>query len=329
MGKHRRTRTRAPFVAMPLVAVPVAVALLGAGEDVPVPAAAAQPIAYGADGTLADGHGPAAVEVVPVPPGTSAIPPVALRGYAKAAELVGRTHPECGLTWPLLAAIGQAQTGHAAATGLDDDGDTIIPSLGPVLDGSAGRARIPDTDGGVWDGDARWDRAVGPMRLLPSVWSEHGRDASGDGVAIPHNVADAALGVGRYLCATGADLSTPGDVADAVYRFHGTSEFVATVLSWRNAFDPGQAMTTSAAAGPTTSAKPAAPKPPAAQAPAPRPPAPQAPAPQAPAPQAPAAKAPAPTQRPPAPAPAPAPAPSDGQLPGEEWYEWGKWLPGR
>lgn len=319
MGKHRSRRTPTPLVAVPLVAVPVAVALaLGSTGETPPPvhAAAGQSIAYGADGTVPDGTGPAAgVETATqaaAPPGAPAIPPVALRGYAAAAQLVSVTHPGCGLTWPLLAAIGQAQSGHAAATGFDTHGDTVAPDLGPVMDGAGGRPAVRDTDGGVWDGDTHWDRPVGPMRLLPAVWAEHGRDASGDGVAIPHNVADAALATARYLCATGADLTDPRERAEAVYRFHGTTEFVGTVLAWRSALDPSTPKTTTAAPKPKPSPKPkAAPKP----APQPKPVAP------APAQQT----APRPTTQRPA-APAPRPAPADQPLPGEQWYDWGKWI---
>src|SRR5687767_9098537 len=64
-----------------------------------------------------------------------------------------------------------------------------------------GFASIVDTDGGVLDGDARWDRAVGPMRFIPSTWQLVGRDGNGDGIADPFSIDDAALSAAAYLCA--------------------------------------------------------------------------------------------------------------------------------
>src|SRR3546814_20580862 len=62
--------------------------------------------------------------------------------------------------------------------------------------------------GGRWDGDARWDRAVGPMQFIPGTWKSFGVDGSGDGLADPNNVFDAATAAARYLCHGGNDRST-------------------------------------------------------------------------------------------------------------------------
>jgi membrane-bound lytic murein transglycosylase B len=88
---------------------------------------------------------------------------------------------------------------------------------------------IPDTDGGALDGDAVWDRAVGPMQFIPSTWAEWGTDGSGDGVADPQNIDDAALSAARYLCGAGADLSVSQNWLDAIWSYNGTTEYVSRV----------------------------------------------------------------------------------------------------
>ncbi len=55
------------------------------------------------------------------------------------------------------------------------------PVRGPALSGGAFSA-IRDTDGGRYDGDPVWDRAVGPMQFIPGTWRIWGADGNGDGV---------------------------------------------------------------------------------------------------------------------------------------------------
>src|SRR3546814_8911702 len=40
---------------------------------------------------------------------------------------------------------------------------------GIPLDGTRS-ARIDDTDGGRWDGDSQWDRAMGALQFIPDTW---------------------------------------------------------------------------------------------------------------------------------------------------------------
>lgn len=63
-----------------------------------------------------------------------------------------------------------------------------------------GFATVVDTDDGVLDGNADWDRAIGPMQFLPETWSRWATDGNGDGVADPHNLYDAATSATRFLC---------------------------------------------------------------------------------------------------------------------------------
>ena len=63
-----------------------------------------------------------------------------------------------------------------------------------------GFAVIVDSDGGRLDGNAEWDRAIGPMQFLPETWSRWAVDGNGDGVADPHNLYDATATAARFLC---------------------------------------------------------------------------------------------------------------------------------
>ena len=92
---------------------------------------------------------------------------------------------------------------------LDDGGNVLPPVRGPRLDGSIVDTRaVQDTDGGRLDGDALYDRAMGPFEFIPETWKRYGVDANGDGVASPDNIDDASLAAGRYLCADGRNLAT-------------------------------------------------------------------------------------------------------------------------
>ena len=98
-----------------------------------------------------------------------------------------------------------------------------------------GTAVIRDSDGGKWDGDAMWDRAVGPMQFLPGSWLYWGKDGNSDGVSDPHNVFDATVAAGYLLCSAG-DLSNPATVGRAVLRYNHSASYVATVLKWAAAY---------------------------------------------------------------------------------------------
>jgi len=165
------------------------------------------------------------------------IPERALQAYAFAALVLQGQNPHCRLGWTTLAAIGSIESGHASHGGarLSAAGTAEPPILGPLLDGRD-FAGIPDSDGGTLDGNASWDRAVGPMQFIPETWARYGVDANGDGVADPQNIDDAALTAGRYLCASGGDLSTGPGWSAAVYSYNHSHEYVLTVLSQANSY---------------------------------------------------------------------------------------------
>ncbi|MEY2275625.1 lytic murein transglycosylase, partial [Streptomyces sp. BF23-19] len=163
--------------------------------------------------------------------GAQGIPASVLAAYQGAEKKVGQSDPGCGLRWQLLAAIGKVESGQARGGQVDAAGTTLRPILGPVLDGN-GFANISDTDGGAYDGDSRYDRAVGPMQFIPSTWAAWGQDADGDGRRNPNNVHDAALAAARYLCAGSRDLRVDADLDRSVLSYNRSTEYLRTVRSW-------------------------------------------------------------------------------------------------
>jgi Transglycosylase SLT domain len=99
-----------------------------------------------------------------------------------------------GMSWTVLAAIGQIESGDGANNG---------PS-------SAG--------------------AVGPMQFLPSTWAVWGITAFGQ--PGPPNIMDpydAVPSAARYLCAAGA--GTPAGLPGAIFAYNHASWYVAEVLA--------------------------------------------------------------------------------------------------
>lgn len=162
--------------------------------------------------------------------GQTGIPERALRAYVAAAVSVNASAPACGIGWNTLAAVGFVETAHGTYGGgsLTASGQGSRPVMGPVLNG-AGFAAIADTDAGLLDGDARWDRAVGPMQFIPSTWKLVGRDGNADGTADPFNIDDAALSAAIYLCAGGRDLTTAEGWTDAIYAYNQSDAYLRKV----------------------------------------------------------------------------------------------------
>ncbi|GAB3835320.1 lytic transglycosylase domain-containing protein [Kribbella italica] len=164
------------------------------------------------------------------------IPGTVLAAYQKAANDLAAAKPGCHITWPLLAGIGKVESAHASGGRVDASGNTRGQILGPVLDGGPGMAAIADTDGGQYDGNAQWDRAVGPMQFIPGTWKGFGADGNGDGVKNPHNVFDASRAAADYLCSANADLSSPPGLVEAVLRYNHSMDYVSTVLRWMKSY---------------------------------------------------------------------------------------------
>ncbi|MET0989094.1 MAG: lytic transglycosylase domain-containing protein [Glaciihabitans sp.] len=164
------------------------------------------------------------------------VPRRALAAYAGAAVRLATEQPGCNLGWTTLAGIGQIESGHASHGGstLLADGTTDRAIRGPALDGVDFMA-IADTDGGVWDGDATWDRAVGPVQFIPGTWARWGADGNGDGVTDPNQIDDAVLAAGRYLCHSG-DLSGVDGWRAAIFSYNHDNAYVDAVADQANAY---------------------------------------------------------------------------------------------
>jgi len=164
---------------------------------------------------------------------TNGIPAAALAAYQRAAQVIDSADPGCNLSWPLIAAIGRVESDHGRYGGnvLTADGVASPGIFGPKLDGSNRTRRITDTDAGQYDGDARFDRAVGPMQFIPSTWQVVGVDGDGDHKRDPQDIDDAALASAVYLCSGSEDLSTASGQSAAVYRYNHSQSYVRVVRS--------------------------------------------------------------------------------------------------
>ncbi len=132
---------------------------------------------------------------------------VAYQAYRRAQATLAVEQPSCGLRWELLAAIGKTESNHGAGR-LDAAGNSLLSIIGIPIGA--------DSDGGLLDGDAARDHAVGPMQFIPSTWVRWGTDANGDAKADPGNIVDAATAAGRYLCRAAGTLTLKSE--DGVIR---------------------------------------------------------------------------------------------------------------
>jgi Transglycosylase SLT domain len=113
-------------------------------------------------------------------------------------ELYQRSAGACpGLSWTVLAAIGQIESGH---------GRNVGPS-------SAG--------------------ALGPMQFMPATWRSYGVDGDGDGKADIMDPFDAVPAAAKYLCASGAGR---GSLSNAIWHYNHSQAYVNAVLSLAHAY---------------------------------------------------------------------------------------------
>lgn len=152
------------------------------------------------------------------------IPERALRAYAAAEIAQRKATPRCRLSWVTVAGIGRVESDHGRYAGAEIDADGVArPSIvGIALDGTGGNRRIADTDGGRLDGDATYDRAVGPMQFLPTTWVRYG---SGD----PQQIDAAARAAAAYLCANRRDVATGRGWWDGVLTYNASGEYARLV----------------------------------------------------------------------------------------------------
>ncbi|MGW1364738.1 C40 family peptidase [Streptomyces chartreusis] len=178
-----------------------------------------------------------------VPAKVDGVNAVMLAAYGRAAERVATLRPKCtGMRWSVIAGIGKVESNHAGGRTVAPNGDITPRILGPRLDGSGvggNTTAFLDTDGGRWDGDGVYDRAVGPMQFIPSTWSgPSGADGNSDSVKDPNNAFDAALGTALYLCGTGtSDLSNEAQLRKAVLRYNDAGWYADKVLGFVRQYD--------------------------------------------------------------------------------------------
>ena len=160
------------------------------------------------------------------------IPIRALVAYAGAAIFKADQMPECKLSWSTLAGVGRIESDHGRHDGseLDAGGNAVPPIFGIALDGG-NTAEITDTDDGLIDGDTEYDRAVGPMQLIPQTWRNWHVDAGGDGVEDPQNIDDAATAAANYLCRSSIDMDTEAGWRAAVSAYNSSDTYLANVAA--------------------------------------------------------------------------------------------------
>jgi hypothetical protein len=249
-GGHRR----GPGLVLPLVVfVALLLGAIAVGRFVvpaDVPQAGAPPRSSGAAGSLPPGSGEpqlSGLPVLPTPPARPAdalaawagrvsaatdVPLVAVQAYGYAQLLVRQNDPTCGLTWTTLAGIGKVESIHGQAGGavLEPAGRSTPAITGPLLDGKGGRALVRDTDAGAFDGNSTYDRAMGPLRLLPEVWREQAIDADSDGILDPYDIDDAAMALARLLCSGTEDMNGREGWDAAVRRYRPGQSYARSVF---------------------------------------------------------------------------------------------------
>ncbi|MGV9538750.1 lytic transglycosylase domain-containing protein [Streptosporangium sandarakinum] len=115
-------------------------------------------------------------------------------------DLYRRAAAVCpGLSWTVLAAIGQVESSH-------------------------GRNNGPSSAG-----------AQGPMQFMPATWKTYGVDGDGDGVADIWSPYDAVPGAANYLCANGAGQGGK-KLEKAVWFYNHSWAYVSKVMSIAQAY---------------------------------------------------------------------------------------------
>jgi len=162
--------------------------------------------------------------------------------YVVGTEQARERFPDCHVRPQILAAIAEIESDQGTYGGSSVDpatGDVYPPIIGIALDGTNGTAEIADTDLGYLDGDNEWDRAVGPFQFIPTSWAIFGGDGNGDGVADPHNMADASVAAASHLCASYAvDFDDRPDLLRAaLFDYNNSIVYVEKVLTLTRAND--------------------------------------------------------------------------------------------
>jgi hypothetical protein len=159
------------------------------------------------------------------------IPVIALDAYLDTEMAMLVSDPGCGFRWWMVAGVARVESRHGEIGGrrLRADGRVNEPIIGVPLDGGPSVQLVMDTDGGRLDGDAEFDRAVGPLQFIPETWGRLGRDGNSDGIEDPQNVYDAALAAAEYLCQLGGDLGSESSLRAALHGYNSSWDYVDAV----------------------------------------------------------------------------------------------------
>lgn len=227
-ARGRRTRRLATLVG-PVTALGLLAAAPARAEETPSPSTPGGPpaVAAAAPEVRRPALDPASLRGSRI----EEIPLRVLRTYLRTERVMAEAQPECGLDWQLLAGLGRVESRHGERGdhALTRGGLAKPAFVGLPLDGTGDRSAVPDTDGGRLDGDRRWDRPVGPMKLMPSAWATYAVDGDGNGRRNPQDLDDAALATAALLCDGGADLGVRADRVAALRELNDRAEYVRAV----------------------------------------------------------------------------------------------------
>ncbi|ABW15220.1 hypothetical protein Franean1_5874 [Parafrankia sp. EAN1pec] len=101
------------------------------------------------------------------------------------------------------------------------------------------------------------------MQFIPTTWRTAGRDGNGDGRKDPHNIYDATVAAGYYLCAHGRDLADPDQLRSAILAYNPSDAYVRTVLTYLNGYRQGGEPSSPPGTPPPTATPSPTPPPPA------------------------------------------------------------------
>lgn len=210
------------------------------GSQVPIESLQ-DPASYTAPGQVGLGLTAADGDKIIAAASTNGIPTAALAAYQRAEQVINDADKSCHIDWALIAAIGRVESDHGRYGGntLDTKGVSHPGIYGIALNGTNNTQAISDTDGGLYDNDKVWDRAVGAMQFIPQTWSRVGVDADGDGKRNPQDIDDAALASAVYLCSGSDDLGTEAGRRASVFRYNHSNDYVDLVLRVRDAYLEG------------------------------------------------------------------------------------------
>jgi hypothetical protein len=166
---------------------------------------------------------------------TNGIPSAALYAYHHAATLLADADATCKLPWSLVAAVGRVESNHGRTSG-----NALTPEglAQPGIYGASTK-RVADTDNGKIDHDPELDRAVGPMQIMPKIWSKLAIDADSDGTKNPQDIDDAATTSAIFLCSGSDDLSTDRGARAAVTRYNHSDAYTDLAMKVSDAYANG------------------------------------------------------------------------------------------